>query len=191
LPWPLRLVATDFGWRVGCGPVVSKLTSFTRRASPSHVSIGGRRPTGWTPSCSSELSSAGRAGNRIIAVSVGAALSSRPRYVLYRVPPHEGHHRCPFSAQCVVGPQLPCQWPTTRLVRRTPVLNFVWIYRLNPPGSRPCFASRSQDRCGTSRAAPATWQPPAVARLPVHVPGAHDRPRRHCHVASGLAVTDL
>ena len=46
MPWPLRLVATDFGWRVGCGPVVSKLTSFTRRASPSHVSIGGRRPTG-------------------------------------------------------------------------------------------------------------------------------------------------
>jgi hypothetical protein len=32
LPWPLRLVATDFGWRVGCGPVVSKLTSFTRIA---------------------------------------------------------------------------------------------------------------------------------------------------------------
>ncbi len=58
--WPLSLVATDPGWRAGRGPVVSKLTSFTRRASPSHVSIGERRPTGWTPSCSSELSSARR-----------------------------------------------------------------------------------------------------------------------------------
>ena len=78
LPWPLRLVATDFGWRVGCGPVVSKLTSFTRRASPSHVSIGGRRPTGWTPSCSSKLLSAGCAGNRIIAVwSRSRALEKR------------------------------------------------------------------------------------------------------------------
>jgi hypothetical protein len=49
LPSPLRLVATDSGWRAGCGPVVSKLTSFTRRASPSHVSIGGRRPTATKP----------------------------------------------------------------------------------------------------------------------------------------------
>src|SRR5207244_9722818 len=52
LQLPSRLAGTVFGWRAGCGHAASRRTLSMHRAWPYRASIGVRRPTVSTASCS-------------------------------------------------------------------------------------------------------------------------------------------